>query len=219
MRDAPSQANLFRHLNNPSLEHELAWLRPLRSSVSRIANFGCWKGDEPFALLGTLGAIEVTVIEIDKNYLANLEKKIADFSEARLLDRCSITPVLGDMTSVQLRGDYYDLAYCDEVLYSVFEESEQNLQVAIDKMISVVRSGGWIIAVETKIGAEVQEVENQLLSALSGQKIVQHIPVSDPIDISPLFEAAGLVKINLDGAPKWSYCYMKPNRPPNPHWS
>ena len=121
------------------------------------------------------------------------------------------------MTSVQLCGDYYDLAYCNEVLYSVFEESEQKLQVAVDKMISVVRPGGWVVAVETKIGAEIQEVEIPLPGGPSGQQIVRHIPVSDPIDISPLFESARLVKVSLDDAPEWSYCYRKPNRPPNPH--
>jgi SAM-dependent methyltransferase len=163
--------------------------------VSSIVDFGCWRGEEPFVLLWTLNAKEVMVVEINENHLVKLQEKIEMFSHLGLLEGCSVTFVQGDMTSIQLRSDCYDLAYCEEVLYDVFTESEQKLRMAIDKMISVVKPGGWVVAVENQVGIGTGEWN-----------------IAEPKNISSYFESyqlARLERVKLPGAPLWSYCYKK----------
>lgn len=213
----------FSKLKNPN--SHLKWLSLLASSVDTIANFGC-NSSEFLALLWYLDAVEINVVEKEEENLSKPmgpRDQLDSVGEAvpAALEGRSVRFIVEDMSNLkedQLSSDYCDLAYCEEVLYFMMPDLEK-VQKSINQMARVVRSGGWVIAVETKIGAEVQEVENQLRSRLSGQRIVQHVPVSDPIDISSLFEAAGLVKVSLDGAPEWLYCYKKPNRPPKPRWS
>ena len=68
------------------------------------------------------------------------------------------------------------------------------LEKAIEQMVKVVKPGGWIIAVEPVFGFDMN----------SNLRII-----SEPKDISYLFDSFGLQKQNLVDSPEWSYCYRK----------
>lgn len=209
-------ADWFSKLRNPRID--LEWLSQLKGSVDVIADFGC-SSSEFLALLWYLDAAGVKVIEKEEENLSKPREELETIRQVLpvALEGRSAAFIVEDMVNLgedQVPSDYCDLAYCEEVLYFMMPDL-QKVQNSVNQMARVVRPGGWVIAVEKKIGAEVQEVEGELLNKLPGQKVIQCIPVSDPINLDPLFESVGLVKAILADAPEWSYCYRKPDRPPN----
>lgn len=66
----------FDSLTKVGLRQQHWWLTNLPSQVERIANFGCWSGGEPFALLWTLDAKEVMVVEMMEEYMGALREQI-----------------------------------------------------------------------------------------------------------------------------------------------
>jgi SAM-dependent methyltransferase len=212
MSKRPVNPNWFP---TPNWKKRFEWLAPLSALVESIANFGCSLGsDEPFLLMWTLDATEVKVIEKEKEHVNAAKEELENLRTENpgcLEGRC-VKFVIADMlstTEAELPSNYFDLAYCDEVLYYM-EPDCQKVQDAINVMARVVKPGGWIIAVESKIGAEFKEVTDDFESKLFGRKINKPVRVSDPKNISPLFEAAGLVRCSLEDAPEYSYCYRKP---------
>jgi hypothetical protein len=193
MNPCAEQDKRFQYLNNPLLREKMVWLKSLCSSVRTIADFGCWRGEEPLALCWTLDPTEVVVVEIKQEHVAALQKNVDAFAQRGLLGSCVITVLLADMACVDLPGQHFDLAYCQEVLYDVYLQSERKLRSAIDKMIEVVRPGGYVVAVEEKIGTNG--------SGLTG-----------PMDMDPWFQSskvAPLHRLACPCAPKWSYCYQR----------
>jgi ubiquinone/menaquinone biosynthesis C-methylase UbiE len=160
-----------------------------------------------------LDVSEAWVVELKDEHLNTLREDLQNLERLNLagssavsgcMDGRSIRFIVGDMTRrSSLPSSHLDLAYCEDTLYEIHLKSRDlaTVQSAVNEMTRVVKPGGWIIAWDTKIGRRRQQIERQW------------VPVGDPIDISPLFQAAGLVKACLEGAPKWSYCYKKPNRP------
>jgi ubiquinone/menaquinone biosynthesis C-methylase UbiE len=47
----------------------------------------------------------------------------------------------------QIPSEYFDLAFCEHVLYFMQDDVEV-LQRAVNQMTRVVRPGGWIVAIE-----------------------------------------------------------------------
>ena len=84
-------------------------------------------------------------------------------------------------------------------------KSSQALQDSIDTMARAVKPGGWVIAVEPKMGVEF---ENKPCDLFNGE-LSMPVPMNKCKDISKYFEAAGLVRSKLDDAPECSYCYRK----------
>ncbi len=196
------------------LRRDFEWLKPLEPCVSSVADFGCWASEaktcsQPYALLWTLQATRVVVIDKDPEHIYYAQKWLETYRTKHLyFKQYNLEFVVGDMTGKidGLNEGELDLSYCKNVLYIIHKEKGlEGTQNAIDEMTRVVRPGGWVIAVERKIGAEFEDVATNLFGANSLPR-----QVSEPIDISQRFEMAGLVRDSVDGAPKWSYCYRRP---------
>ena len=190
------------------LKYDYEWLTPLRSSVANIADFGCWASDpairtcsEPYALLWTLDAAKVVVVDKKSEYIRNAQEWLnSTRGQYLFFNDYDLKFATGDITDTDLieRTDVLDegvfeLSYCDNVLYNVHSDPNK-LRDAIDTMVRVVKPGGWVIAVEPQMGVQFEE---------------RPVPVNEPEDISRYFEAAGLTKFSLDDAPSHSYCYQK----------
>ncbi len=195
------------------LRERLSWLANLPSRVERIANFGCWSGGEPFALLWTLDAKEVTVVEIEGKFIEGLREQleIVELQYPESLRCRSVTPLCVDMTSPipELPDRYFDLAYCEDVLYTLPLGGDTGpLERGILQMIRVVKPNGFVIAVEPKFGAKF---ETRKLEGL-GIAISTPVQISEPKDMSDLFSSHGLRKIDIPSCPPHAYCYQKINQ-------
>lgn len=198
----------FSLLEQAYARQSFEWLIPLKASVDRIINFGCWQGHEPFALIWTLDATEVIVVEIKPEYIGTFNQKLEniELSKPEALEGRSVKPLVGDVTKTnhELPANYFDLAFCDNVLY-YFSDDNLALQNAIGEMKRVVRLGGWIVAKEPKYGADHKEVEYDFFE----QKMKMWVPVTEPKNMSAFFESAGLKKLRLENTPPYTYCYQK----------
>jgi len=212
----------FHELRTGGLKEHLEWLTPLTTCVDRLVTFGCWSS-EPFALMWTLDGVEVIVVELSEGNLAKARAESDTLERLSLvgthpafgcMDGRSVQFIVGDMTQTPAApSGRFDLAYCEDVLYQIYLESAAltGVQAAVNEMARVVKPGGWIIAVEPMIGAEGKAVRNDFVSQRMGRPITHCGPAGQPIDISRLFEDAGLARATLDGAPKGAYCYKKPD--------
>ncbi len=207
--------------NGACLRYEYEWLKPLQPSVDYIVDFGCWVSDartgtcsEPYALSWTLEAVEVIVVDKEAEYINNahlwLENTRKQYPYFRNYD---LVFVVGDMThkgltetTNALKKNSFDLSYCHNVLYNMYT-SPIALQAAISTMANVIKPGGWVIAIESKMGVEYEEKPCGLFD--DGPSIP--VPLGETKDISQYFQAAGLVEFSLKGAPEFSYCYQKPH--------
>lgn len=141
------------------LQQKFQPLAVLKPEINRIVNFGYWHRDdgidsnEPYALVWTLDASEVVVVEKDKKcvqagqeIMEGLRKRVPACFKLH-----SIRFLLGDMTNPipELRQNYFDVSYCERVLLQIYDEhSKQGLTKAIAQIVRVVRPGGWVIACE-----------------------------------------------------------------------
>jgi SAM-dependent methyltransferase len=179
------------------LGYEYEWLKPSQSSVDSIADFGCWADEigtcsEPYALLWTLNATRVVVIDKDREHICYAKKWLETTrAEHPYFKEYKPEFIVGDMTKDGLKDELhecdFDLSYCQDVLYNM-KDNLEGLQDAINEMARVVKPGRWVIAVEPKI----------------------------PRDISRLFDNAGLVRDSrLKDAPDGTYCYRKNREKPS----
>jgi len=176
------------------LRYRYEWLGPLRASVVTIADFGCLATTEsqtcfePYALLWTLNATSVTVIDKNPEYIRNAREWLRITRERNAyFNDCNLEFIVGDMTGGidALDDSDFDLSYCKHVLYNM-QHTWEELQSSIYEMARVVRPGGWVIAEET-------------ISDKNGGLV----------DIGRLFEMAGLCEERLENAPEDAYCYKK----------
>lgn len=176
------------------LEYDYSWLKPIQESVVNIVDFGCWATDggtcsEPYALLWTLQAKKVVVVDKNLIYIQNARARLeTDRKQHSYFKEYNVEFLEGDMTSqmADLQSDYFDLAYCKNVLYNMGDNNKA-LQSAISEMVRTIRSGGFIVAVEPKFRADFGK----------------------PEDMSIYFDNKGLVKVHLEDDPLCSYCYQK----------
>lgn len=181
---------------------EIKWLLDMGIRAEKIVDYGCWQGEEVFQLLWTFDATEIRVVEINENHLTNLDNNMIllklrcpDSLEGRY-----IKSINADMSLPipELPIDYFDLGFCSNVLYFMEQDYEQ-IQRAINEMAKAIRSGGYIVAHEPKMGVEYELAEGSLLLP---------IPLNDPVNISHLFVAAGLI---AKPSPYYHlYVYQKP---------
>lgn len=192
-------------------EHH-SWLADLPSRVDRIANFGCWSGGEPFALMWILDAKELMVVEKEDKSIEELRKQIqiVRLRYPESLQGRVINYVCRDMTKPipELPDRYFDLAYCEDVLYSLpLQGGAEALERGIMQMIRVVKPNGFIIAVEPKFGAKFNSQKSEVL----GINISLPVRISEPKDMSDLFSSKGLWKLEIPSCPPYTYCYQKNN--------
>lgn len=197
-----------------SLRREHEWLAPFRSYVDSIADFGCWatEGDicsEPFALLWTLNASQIVVIEKNPDYVHNAQEWLESTRENYPFFKAyNVTFVQGDMTNSADTKRYegkFELAFCHNVLYYMQNDNDE-MQKAINTMKSVLKSGGWLIAIEEKIDVKYNSTSVKITS---GVTMPRQIPKNEHTDISHLFESEEWERVDLPNAPEWSYCYRK----------
>jgi len=176
------------------LRYKYEYLGPLQTSVDTIADFGCLATleaqtcSEPYALLWTLNATRVTVIDKNPEYIRNAREWLRITRERNpYFNDYNLEFIVGDMTGGidALDDSDFDLSYCREVLYNM-QHSWEELQSSIYEMARVVRPGGWVIAVES-----IRDKNGGL------------------VDIGRLFEMAGLCEERLENAPEDAYCYKK----------
>jgi SAM-dependent methyltransferase len=202
------QKSWFDSITKIGLREQHSWLANLPSKIGCIANFGCWSGGEPFSLIWTLDAKEVMVVEIEQNNLNELSEQ-HDIVRSRYpesLHERNIEKVCRDMTEPlpELLSQHYDLAYCENVLYSLHLQGNiELLKKGILQMIRVVKPNGFIVAVEPNFGVEF-ETENHY-----GVDVSTSIPKGDPKDMSHFFEPKGLKKLQIPNSPTSAYCYQK----------
>lgn len=181
------------------LSEHYSWLANLPSRVQRIANFGCSGSGEPFALLWTLDAKEIMVVERDAHFLGEFHNLVNKVRKGlpESLDGRVITEVCADMTNsiAGLPSGYYDLAYCEDVLYTLPSQVGA-LERGVSQMIRVVKPNGYVTAFESKFGAR-----------FDGNWPPNRI--SEPRDISYLFLSDELKKLEISSCPPYSYCYQK----------
>ena len=213
MTKRPVDPSCFNELR--SSWDDLKCLAQLSEYVESIANFGCWKSTEAFALLWRLHATEIIVIEKEKRYLAKpigLREGLKRSQKSYCLEGRTVEFIVADMLTSPLCSNHFDLAYCQEVLCYIADESGlQKVQDAINEMARVVKPGGWVIAVEEKVGSKFRDIADT--SSPSGCEVVARLTPKlypeAPINLHPFFEAAGLCKHRLEGTPRWSYTYKK----------
>jgi len=204
------RSSWFDALTVVQQQDQHAWLATLPSPIERIANFGCLSGSEPFALLWTLNAKEVTVIDIEAKFLQEI-----DAQTSVLQARCPeslrgrvINQLCRDMTTYipELRDDSFDLAYCSNVLYALpLQGDPQALDRGVDQMVRILKPGGFLIAVEPKFGAQFQTRD----LGFAGIQITVPIPISEATDMAPVFASNPLLRYVLPSSPPNSYCYRK----------
>jgi SAM-dependent methyltransferase len=208
MATSPSQ--WFDALTVVAQREAYSWLAAIPSSVAKIANFGCWSGSEPFALLWTLNAKELVVVEIEQRFLDDFNQQqelVAKLHPHSLRGRL-VSSLCRDMTRPipELADSHFDLAFCQDVLYSVAIQGGQSaLERGIQQMVRVVSPGGLVIAVEPKFGVEFQTrtVEG------SSIPISLPIPITEPQDMTPLFSGRNLNEVRIPGSPPCTYSFRK----------
>lgn len=193
---APS-TKWFNSLSQVCSREDHLFLENLPIKIKRIVNFGCKSGSEPFALLWTLNASEVMVIEIEKENIDALQQEldIVGHRHPESLQGRKVDFLCLDMSQniPALPSHYFDLAYCRNTLY--FMQKQYNtLNNAVRQMARVIKPGGFIVAVEPYFGVELDEQKGEL---------------SEPEDINYLFISTGLTKVDISGFPPFSYCYQK----------
>lgn len=195
------------------LQYEYEWIKPLASSVHTIANFGHWAGNpeqanpEPYTLLWTLEATKIVVIDKNPEYIQNAQKWLRlTRAQHSYFDAYDLEFITGDITQqTDLEENSFDLAYCENVLYYMFSDSDATmLQDSINEMARVVKPNGWVITIEPQMGVRFEEMLNPVFG------MPQPIPKSEPVDIGSFFGVAGLIAHALDDAPHHTYCYRKP---------
>jgi len=87
-----------------------------------------------------------------------------------------------------LFSERFDLAYCCFVLYHIRDDGEHRVKSAIEQMARVVRSGGWVVAVEP-----VKDPDSTRLDfrGLFESSELDQVPTT--IDDSAVFEQADLI--------------------------
>lgn len=205
-----SSDNWYGALRVPNQHAHYSWLIELTQSIDRIVNFGCWSGCEPFALLWILGAKDITVVEKEEKNIAEFfeQKSIVTNLYPKSLQGRSINTLVQDMSlhTPELPDQYFDLAYCEDVLYSLdIDGGTTAVDNGIEQMIRVVKPKGLIIAVESKFRAKFKTRTSKLFD------IPITIPVreSEPESMDGFFVSKGLLKIEITGQPPFSYCYCR----------
>ena len=200
---------------------QLQWLVELNVPGQKIANFGCGIDETFALMwaLGAIEAtgIDKDILEAEKRRLS-IQQDVKESLDAlqyyehimtesdRLWWESEVPDSLkkglfpdftqGDITRpTGLPPDHFHLAYCRYVLYHIWGDQDElgskNVRAVIKEMARVVRSGGWVVAVEPPYSTDDR-----------------------PLDFTQFFEQARLnPAANIDSAivlPERTYLYTRP---------
>lgn len=204
-----NKESLFNNLQIQNRYKHYTWLINLPLQIKRIANFGCSSCVKPFAFLWILDAKEVMVVDFAEEAIKDLCEEIEIVTNRcpESLQGRNITPICRDMTHSlpELPDLYFDLAYCEDVLYTLpLQGGAKKLEQAINQMIRVIKPNGLLIAVEPKFGVTFQTEEDKTL----GIHLSTGIPITEPIDMSEIFLSKNLKKLEISKCPAYTYCYQ-----------
>lgn len=191
MKKQNSKLDCFEALDvKRNFKAELDWLKQLSDEVDTVVEFGCWSC-EPFALLWTLKASRVEIIEKDERNLITPKYILENllFSHPYCIKNDQIffyEPQ--DMIKSKLPSNSFDLAYCKRVLSNM--KSHDEIQCAIKNMARIIKPGGFLIAVESMPDNKGRPKPKGILSSILSK--------------------SGLNEIELDNAPGEAYCFKKP---------
>ena len=199
---------IFRGNSSPmDTVQRFIWLRQLGMPLARIADFGCFGSDEPFALLWALDADEVVVVEKCVDNLTEPKQRLETLQKTNpaCMEGRTIEFVTADMSTeiTRLPTSYFDLAYCKEVLYNLYEPDRQKLRNAISQMARITKPGGFVVALECQIGLTPRKNP-------SGDVFHSLEMIGEHVDVSDLFEEVGLAKTSLHKPEEGVYCFQKP---------
>jgi len=176
----------FGELTKVNAREHFKWLLPLRGSVDCAANFGAHSSD-PIALMWTLDATQLSVIEIEDEHIARVQEeweRLDKINHACLEGRFPSFVTADTSTPIrELLSDHFDLAYCEEVLY-IMDADPQRVERAVRQMVRVVKLGGWIIADESR------------LESVSIHRLLENLGCAN-------------VKHYFNSAPVSAHCYRK----------
>jgi len=153
---------------------DIQWLVTSGAPGERIVNFGCRNGFETLALVCALGANEAIGIDNDGGMIRQArthlemvkvqlmwwwENKVPDTLKGlrKELVGTSVAFIEADIAKpiAELDCDYFDLAYCREVLYNIREDQgKDEVKSAINQMARVVKNSGWVVAVERAVSRD-----------------------------------------------------------------
>ena len=159
-RDDPTIAR-WQIVGHECLQYEYEWLEHLRPEVNHIVSFGCWPmGEtitcsEPYALLWSLEASRIVVIDKNQEHIQNARQWLVTTRKSQPnFNDYVLEFVVADMADKalfhkedKLEENAFDLAYCCRVLYYM-KSNAVLLETAVENMVSMVRSGGWLVADE-----------------------------------------------------------------------
>lgn len=204
---------------------KIEWLLNFKERYESVAHFGCNIGYETLALMWFLKARETIGIDKDSDSInqaeslrINLQEDIQNIqrtlyyirdlpdiykqfqehiSKANLAFPTFIT---GDMTkTTDLSSNYFDLAYCERVLYHIIcdksNRARANVLRAIKEMVRVIKPGGLIVAIEPNRCTPDDKTT---------------------VKLKPIFEKVDLIPIEINNPTllaeyKTLYLYSKPN--------
>ena len=200
----------FNELHIPNQRDHYSWLAELPHSHNRIATFGCMSGCEPFALLWILDAHEIMVVEVEEEYIGELneQKYILNKLYPESLQGRLIESLCRDMRFPvpDLPDQYFDLAFCEDVLYALdIHGGTIDVNKGIEQMMRVVKPTGLIVAVESKYRAKFETRTSKTL----GIPITVPVQKSEPENMHELFVSKGLKRLEVHGQPPYSYCYQR----------
>jgi SAM-dependent methyltransferase len=197
MNRYPIKSAWFDALTAGGTKSHYEWLQALTDSanIDKIVVFGCCSA-EPLILLWLFDATRVAIVElVEENILLLQEDREAlSILYPESLQEREIELVIPHDMSIRsdgLQSEYYDLAYCERVLYNMSPDFNK-IQMAVNEMARVVKSGGFVIAADELVNGNGANRRDNL------------------VDINYMFESLGLRRINLLNAPNSSYCYQKP---------
>jgi hypothetical protein len=154
------------------LRTKFAFLENIRPSAKRVANLGCaarWYkpddprsgysgGEEPFALLWTLEAKKISIIDIDGDSLKVVQNRVAELKERyhQCFEKCEqvFEYVSADITQsdamMHLPANKYELAYCSGVLCGIDDKYGQDgVEKAIREIARLIKSQCWVVSHES----------------------------------------------------------------------
>lgn len=173
------------NFHTAGLISHLEWLRHLSDAMDKLITFGCGSS-EPFALLWILEASEIKIVEKDASRLTRPmeELEILKKQHPTTYKQDTVDFIIADMSAPlpQIPSGYFDLAFCESVLYYMKEDVEV-LQRAVNQMARVIKPGGWVVAIE--------------------HSFIQR-------EISQMFNIAGLMLDECPQAPPSACCFKKP---------
>lgn len=203
-------------------KRRVSWILDLGFRFDRIANFGCSTGIETLALLWLLSAKEAVGVDKNKSRIQQAYEfieeiksirrtlsygthRISEIYRTKYFKEYIEGPLpsfeIADITEkTSLPDNYFDLVYCESVLYHIAcddnQIAEDNVFSAIQEIERVMKFGGLMVAIEH----------------------VTCSPDNDrPVQLDQFFCRASLIKLrtkdgNFSPEGKNVYLYSKPEK-------